>query len=124
MKNITLTAERLKLAIVKTDALTPLMVSSSPSYDMSLQQIFPYHTKLTMEQGAELSGLLSNGQKYENSDDKFYPSFALMMNFKGGGPLGGKVLWLSEAAMNLLQRHDDLYEIDLIDHTTPAQWKD
>jgi hypothetical protein len=75
-----------------------------------------------MEEGQELSGLLSGGLMQGKS--KFYPSFALMMNFNGGGPDGGKVLWISEAGMNLLKAHADLYDILVKDHTSPRVWTD
>jgi hypothetical protein len=119
------TDQRLKLELHKYDREFPIRISSSRSYDNALSGIFPYHVKVGMEEGQELAGLLSSGQRYENSTDKFYPSFALMMNFNGGGPLGGKVLWLSESAVNMLQKHEDLYEIVINDHTTPKlRWSD
>ncbi|QFG12298.1 Hypothetical Protein OBI_RACECAR_203 [Arthrobacter phage Racecar] len=105
--------------------MTPVSVSSSRSYDASLNEIFPYHAKVTMEEGQELASLLSRGHKHgPNLEYEYYPSFALMMNFNGGGRLGGKVLWMSDAAINLLQAHEDLYELIITDHTAPRTWTD
>lgn len=118
--------QRLALTVHKYDALTPIRVSSSRSYDRALGEIFPYHTKISHEEGQELSGILSRGLKHgPNLEYEYFPSFALMMDFtKTEGGKGRKVLWMSESSLSLLKAHDDLYEIILKDHTSPRTWTD
>lgn len=113
--------QRMSLKLLKNVPVELHRISSSRIYDRALSSIFPYHVRLSHEAGQELSGLISRGHHEPFS---YYPSFALVMDFTGGPSLsvGGKVLWLSEAAYTLLTGHEDLYRLEVEDYTVRNEW--
>jgi len=86
--------------------------SSAFSYDKALSGIFPYYALVTQQQGQELSGLISMG--YPGLEGGLItPSFALVLNDRGQKFGRTRVLWMSEAALSAVKRHEDLYDVDL-----------
>lgn len=98
-------------------------LSSSVNYDNQLLKVFSYYAFVSYEDGEKLATCIAAGvHKISLSG---YPSFALMMDFTKRpetSERGGKILWLSYSALQLLQMVGPVeytFEVDEPDNSYP-----